>query len=263
LPELVLVAPGTQVDRTPPPGWTHLVIKSIPRLASGDLDSLPGTAGTTATLFRTVVLTDVRPVGAGAERRFVLRRIGLGLCVPVHGRDTVVMTRSLQSQGIDLGFVARTVLERAEQEVRRGRLVARTPTFALFSAPAVVRNGNAHQEVLLRYALLVDPSSGALHTLVWEIALDPARRSAARSMVQLAPGLIYDCGLDVMAERLLGAVPVNWSFAMRSLPPGQARPMSADLQAWSVREARTQSEAGQLENALRMALSELTADRSR
>src|SRR4051812_26902254 len=74
--ELVLLAPGTQVDRTLPPGWTHLVIKSVPRLASGDLDTLPKMATTTATLFRTVLLADVRPVGEGPDRRFVLRRIG-------------------------------------------------------------------------------------------------------------------------------------------------------------------------------------------
>ena len=263
LSELVLLAPGTQVDDDPPAGWSHLVIKSIPRLASGDLETLPGMANSTATLFRPVVLTDVRPVGVGAERRFVLCRIGLGMCLPVKGHDTVVRVSSLREQGLDLGMVARTVLDRAELELRRGRLVARTPTFALFSAPAMMRVGTGHREVLLRYALLVDPSSGALRTLVWAIAPEPARRTAARTMVLLTPSLVYDCGLDVMAQRLFGALPVNWSFAMPGLPTGQPRAVPTELQAWSVRDVRTSSEADQLEDALRLALSEQARNASR
>jgi hypothetical protein len=152
--------------------------------------------------------------------------------------------------------VARTVLDRAEQELRRGRLVARTPTFALFSAPAMMRVGAVHREVLLRYAFLVDPATGTLRTLVWAIAPEPSRRTAARTMVLLAPGLIYDCGLDVLAERIFGALPVNWSFAMRGLPTGQPRAVPAELQAWSVRDIRTPAEAGQLEDALRLNLAE-------
>jgi hypothetical protein len=256
LADLVLLAPGTQVEETPPPGWTHLIIKSIPRLASGDLDTLPGMASSTASLFRTVVLAEVRPVDVGPERRFVLRRVGLGMCLPVRGHDTVVMRGSLAAQGIELGMVARTVLDRAEQELRRGRLVARTPTFALFSAPAMMRVGTTHREVLLRYALLVEPTTGALQTLVWAIAPEPAQRTAVRTMVLLAPSLIFDCGLDVLAQRLLGALPVNWSFAMRALPTGQPRPLTPELQAWTVRDVRTPAEAEQLEEVIRLALSE-------
>jgi hypothetical protein len=256
LADLHLLAPGTRVDTGPPTGWTHLILKSVPRLASGDLDTLPGMANSTATMFRTVILADVRPVGSGPDRRFVLRRIGLGMCVPVQGHDTVVMRDSVAAQGIELGMVGRTVLDRAEQELRRGRIVARTPTFALFSAPAMMRVGTIHREVLLRYAFLVDPATGALQTVVWAIAPEPGQRNAARTIVLLAPSLIYDCGLDVLAYRLLGALPVNWSFAMRSLPTGQPRTVTPNLQAWTVRDVRTPAEAEQLEDALRVSLNE-------
>jgi hypothetical protein len=251
------------VDRAVPPGWSHLVVKSIPRLASGDLNTLPGTASTTATLFRTVILADVRPIGDGPQRRYTLQRVGLGLCTPVRGRDTVVTSNTLQGQGVELGVVARTVLDRAEQELRRGRLIARTPTFALFSAPCIIRNGAAHLDVLIRYAMLVDPATGALQTLVWTVAPDPASRVAAQTIVLLKPGVVFDCALDVIAQRLFGAVPVSWSFAMRTLPPGQPRPLSADLQPWSVRDVKTPLETNQLEVALRQALagSSLTMSR--
>src|SRR5437764_1360387 len=54
-PRLVLLSAATRVGDSPPTGWSHLVIKSIPRLASGDRDSLPSSASKTATVFRTVV----------------------------------------------------------------------------------------------------------------------------------------------------------------------------------------------------------------
>jgi hypothetical protein len=252
--ELVLIAPGTQVDKAPPPGWSHLIIKSIPRLASGDLDTLPGTASETATLFRTVILADVRPVGGRDGGRFVLRRIGLGLCVPVRGRDTVVTTRSLPELGVDLGFVERTVLGHAEQELRRGRLIARTSTFAVHSGPTLIRSGTAHREILLRYGVVVDPATGTLRTAIWEVDTDPARRIAARSMVLLPPSLVDDCEVDVIADKILGSVPVNWSFAMRGLPAGRPLPISGGLGAWSIREARTAAESVEFEAAFRLGL---------
>jgi hypothetical protein len=255
LPDLALLTPGTQVDRKMPAGWSHLVLKSLPRLASGDLNTLPGMATSTATMFHTVILADVRPTGVEADRRFVLRRIGLGLCVPVRGQDTVVMSKSVSAQGIDLGMVGRTVLERAEQELRRGRIVTRTPTFALFSAPAVMCIGTAHRDVLLRYAFLVDPQTGALRTFAWAIAAEPELRKPVQTMVQLTPGVTYDCGLDVAADRIFGTVPVSWSFAIRNLPGGQTRPVPAEFQHWSIREARTPLEADQMEESLRLAFS--------
>ena len=36
-PTVVHIPPGMMVGKTPPEGWSHLVIKSLPRLGSGDL----------------------------------------------------------------------------------------------------------------------------------------------------------------------------------------------------------------------------------
>lgn len=44
LPTLVHLAPDLAVGDGPPSGWSLLVIKAVPRLASGDLDTLPGSA---------------------------------------------------------------------------------------------------------------------------------------------------------------------------------------------------------------------------
>src|SRR5271157_1015516 len=46
--ELVRIAPGTLVGDQPPKMWSHLVIKSLPRLASGELETLSRSAFRTA-----------------------------------------------------------------------------------------------------------------------------------------------------------------------------------------------------------------------
>ncbi len=40
-------------------------------------------------------------------------------------------------------------------------------------------------------------------------------------VIDLAAKTTFDCELDVQAKKLLGMVPISWSFAMRKLPPGQ------------------------------------------
>ena len=42
-PRVPLIPPGTIVDRTAPEGWTHLIIKSLARMESGDIDQVPET----------------------------------------------------------------------------------------------------------------------------------------------------------------------------------------------------------------------------
>ena len=251
LPELAHIAPGTRVPDRPPPGWSHLVVKSVPRLASGDLGSLPDSARATATLFRTAILADVAP--PGRSRGAALLRVGVGNCLPVRGHDTVVTPASLPPLGVTLGTVDRLVLDRAEAELMKGRLVARSPTFALLSTPATLVVDGKHRAVLLRYALLVDPATGALCTAVWAIAADPRERRPVREWVQLPGPLVFDCRLDVAAGRLLGAVPVSWSFALTALPPGRVRPLPPALRGWPDRDPKTPAEVTQLEQALRAA----------
>lgn len=253
LPTLVLIAPGTKIGKELPTGWSHLVIESIPKLESGDLGSLPAVSKTIATQFRTAVLADVRR-GPGPNAPFALRRVGLGICVPGDGVDTVVSAASLDELQIPLGLITRRVLGRVEEEMARGRLRARTSTFALYNTPAVLKMNGVHVAVLLRYALLVDRDTGALHTLVWTVEEDPDRRQAPRQMAVLAPNFKYVCGLDVAAERLLDTIPTFWSFAMRSLPPGQVLELSPNLQTWALRDRLTPTESAAFEIELRQAL---------
>ena len=143
--ESVSIAPGTVIGNRPPESWSHLVIKSIPRLTSGDLGTLPQLAFRTATLFRTVMLADVGRSADDASR-FVLRKVGIGLCVPgPSGADVVVDSSRLDDLGVNLGMVDKIVLRTAEAELARGRLVASGPAFALYRGPTLMQVGRPPQ----------------------------------------------------------------------------------------------------------------------
>ncbi len=63
--------------------------------------------------------------------------------------------------------------------------------------------------------------------------------------------------MDVHAKRLLGTIPLTWSFAMRKLPPGRPVDVPATLGQPIVTVARHPAEvdAAELERMLRQALS--------
>lgn len=251
-PVVTFLRPGTMVESIAPKGWTYLVLKSIPRIESGEVDTLPAIALRTATMFRTVIVADVRrPAG---EQTFRLVRIGLGLCVPYDGVDTVVTASDDTPARAALGFVESQVLARAEQELRKGRLLAYTPTFALYGGPCKLRTRAGHVEVWILHGLLVDPTTGTLTTVAWAVPADEDSKLAPATLVRLGPRLVYTCGLDVIAERALGTVPVNWSFAACSLPPGDLIVVPPNLREEFLRARTVSSRAGELEGRLRTLL---------
>jgi hypothetical protein len=255
--KLVPIAPGTVVGDQPPRTWSHLVIKSIPRLASGNLGTLPRSAFRTATLFRTVILADV---GRSADdpARFVLRRVGIGLCVPDPPKgDVVVRSSRLEVLGVSLGMVERFVLRTAEAELAKGRLIAAGPTFALCRGPAMMQVGQVHREVEMSYAFLVNEHTGTLRVLAWPQEATKAAPPTPMKLVELAPNLTFDCALNVKAEWLLGSLPVSWSFAMESPPPGKPVPITPDLARFLALDAQP-SDSEAMERALQHALAGLS-----
>lgn len=253
-PELVHIEPGTPIGNRPPENWSHLIVKALPRLTSGDLDTLPESAFRTATLFRTVILADVGPATSPAGS-FVLRRLGLGLCVPSpRGQDVLVRSGRLAESGVRLGLVEKVVLKSAEAELNQGKLVAATPTFALYRAPTVMRGQSQHQRVIFSYAFFVEPRRGGLRTFVWARDALSVKASATTEVVELKPNLVYDCRLSVEAGKVLGTVPVSWSFAMESLPPGEGRDVPTPLLDVPATAAEGVPQSRRLERHLRQAL---------
>ncbi|MDB5352806.1 MAG: hypothetical protein JWN86_4053 [Planctomycetota bacterium] len=252
LPVLVLLAPGTVVETAPPPGWSDPVIKSVLNLASGDLNTLPKFAKTTATKFRTVIMADVR---RDAEReRYHLSRVGAGLCLTRDDQDQVISTDSLKEQGVNLGAIDGMVLGRAERALGRSRLSAMTPTFALYDSHVeLADDSGAHHSILMRYALVVDPTTGVLRTAYWTMAEKSADRLTPESLILLPAKLVFRCGIHVAARRVIGNIAASWGFAMTALPSGTVIPMPPELQAFSLLDGQALDSAA-LEAAVRSVL---------
>jgi hypothetical protein len=224
-PKLVYLKPGLRIGKKPPQGWTHLVMKSIPRLGSGELGSLPAGSAKTATLFRSVLLANVKPVDF-AERDFELTQVGIGICIPDpqdEEQDIVVTAETLDALGLrHLTTVQRMVLDAAEEEMAEGRIIVRTATFALFRSPVTVLDpGGAgkHSKANIHYALCANRTTGKLDVIVWTMKPGTVTQHAP-AMVKMKASAVFRCELDVRARRILGTVPYSWSFAMRELPPG-------------------------------------------
>jgi hypothetical protein len=245
-PQLVYLKPGLKLEKKPPKGWSHFVLKSLPRLATGEQSSLPAGSSKTAALFRNVILANIKPVDLN-EKDFELTQIGLGICVPYpqdEDEDIVVAADRLDALGLDLTMVQKVVLDAAEAELAEGRIIARTPTFALFRSPVtVVDTAGKHRKVNIHYAFCVERTTGRLRVGVWTMRLGSEPLQAPTTMVRLASDPIFKCELDVRAKRILGTVPYSWSFAMRTLPPGKELRVPPALGALIVETTRHPAEA--------------------
>ncbi len=249
-PELVRIAPGTVVENTVPKGWTSRIIKTVMRLKSGDVNSLPEFASQTATKLRTVVLADVQAGDTG----YTLRRLGVGLAMNHKGTDLVVSSDSVGRLGVEVSTVDKLVLSRAEQALDRGRLAARTPTFVAYDASVEYLEAGQHRSIYLRYAIEVDPRTGQIRTVVWPIQEDPLERKPPDELVLLPPNALFRCGVHVKASRLPGGLPIAWYFAMDGLPPGERMPITPELRKWSTFDPETGPQSTRFEAVVREAI---------
>ena len=213
--DLVHLPPGTRLTHLES-GWTHRIIRSVPRLASGDVATLPAASRVSAALFRTIVLAEVARVGDG----YRLIRVGVGNAMPFDGDEIVVTTRAPGRIIDGLSTLDRLVLRAAEGKLAEASIETQTATFALLRTPGYLLLDGKHTEVDLRYAILVDPKSGRLRTLTWATSTHSA--VAPRSVIALPEGCEFDCALDVAVTTRIGPIAIAWSFAMRSLPGGRA-----------------------------------------
>ncbi len=67
--------------------------------------------------------------------------------------------------------------------------MARTPTMMIFDAQAVMRRNNDHVKMIMRHAVLVDPGTGQLFTLVWLLTRE---YQPAEGVIQLLPNGMWE-----------------------------------------------------------------------
>lgn len=242
------------MGQSPPKGWTHVALKSIPVLTSGDLDTVSTQAFETARRIRPLIVADIQPVETERGSVFSLHRVGVGLCSPGKATDSdcVISATSVEGTAGSWSAKQRLILTAMAIEVSRTRLAAATSTFALLRSPSMFVVEGSHRKAESCYALLVDPSSGELRVIVWRDDLRSSTGMPAELPAHLLSSHVFDCPQDVHATKVLGT-PVAWSFAIRELPPG----IDVTLPSHLVSSLQTEVEGSADSAALEQAFLEL------
>jgi hypothetical protein len=246
-----LLEPGTVVGDGPPEGWSHLVIKSLPRIRPAYRAQVADhIAGMTSWLF-TAFVADVQPEEQGGEMRHRLRTVAMGMGTAVNGRHVIVTKDTASTHGVESNLITNEILKEAYEVQALAAVVAHGPTMGLVDTPVWYRCGESNQLIRFRYALLVDASTGRLDALVW--ALAPGGCRDAAEAVWLNPSQLDPAELipDKKQFSLFG-IPNKAAFGVDRLPPHRAKTaLPAELLPLATRTAYTPDEARDLEAALR------------
>jgi hypothetical protein len=250
---LELIRPGTMIGHKAPAGWTHLVLKSWPRLPDDQKKLVNEMTARLAVAFFTATTADVATEDVQGVRQYRLARLGFGVGTRVRGRDLIVSPAAEAQLGAGLGFFARQVLAEVCERQQEIRLVAASATAAIVDTPLFMPRGHGHRKVILRYVFLVDARTGRLDTLVWRIDLDGRGNyeGATGAIEWLPPNLMVDAVMQVDVREFHLGIPSERAFAVTSLPPGQPLDFSAALQTTASRPRLTAEHARLLEAGLR------------
>lgn len=223
------IKPGTVIADRAPPGWSQLIIKSVPKVTSGDLDKVPeSTVKLASQFFNAILVKTSGHHSASGKRRFELRGLAIGLGTSVDGKDTILSYSdpSYKQLGAGLGFIAGKVLSKSEEYLSETVVVTYSSTMAIFDSPCNWVRSGKHVPAVVRYACMVDPRDGRIFTLAWLLdKTDSGYRLAEPSMVLLPPNLVADCPMHVDASKFFLGIPAADAFAVTRLPPGTRLPM--------------------------------------
>ena len=262
-----VIVPGTVVGRTGPDGWSHLVIKSLPRVRESERGRVPdnrlpdfGRDGTVrmASWMFTAFVADVVPERQGEHARHRLRAIGLGLGTRVGEHDTVVTADTAARHGAPVGWIKRQVLDTGYRVQKQAVVPVRGAAFAVLDTPVTVRCAAGNRTIRYRYALLADARSGGLDVLLWQLpGADGACGDLSRAVL-LEPNCIDEAELVPDPEQFNRfGIPGETAFAVDKLPPHRLElPFPPALRGLVARTRFAPDEARALEDGLRALLAE-------
>ncbi|MEQ8787392.1 MAG: hypothetical protein RIC55_13885 [Pirellulaceae bacterium] len=222
--QVSLIPPGTVIDEKAPQGWSHLIIRSHPRVAPEDRSKVNSLTAQLASLLFTAVAAKVEAYTVGEEQRYRFKDVGVGFGAPIDGRPTIVSPDTQARLGANLSFFGRQVLSTCYEEQKAGRIICYSDTMAVVDTRVVLNRNGKHRWCIFRHALLIDPSNGALATLLWPIDLDDSngRYAGVAGPVQwLPPNKIEDTVLRVDTREFTLGVPSKKAFAVAEMPDGE------------------------------------------
>jgi hypothetical protein len=128
---------------------------------------------------------------------------------------------------------------------------------ALLDTHAVMVRDGKHRLAVMRHAILIDPRSGRLETLVWGVELDGQRnyRGVNSHMQWLRANAVDDCQLWVDPGEFTLGIPSDMAFAVPAPPKGRLTvPFTSDLITVAGQSRFTPQSLQALESGLRQAL---------
>jgi hypothetical protein len=259
-----LIPPGTVIDKGPPAGWSHLIIKSHPRPVSGDMSRAAGNNYYLATFLFTGFLANVQADQTGGQLSYRLTRIAVGFGTRIQGRDTIISPDTQRRLGANLGFLARMVLDHAYEGQQGVIITALTPTLGIVDCPVAMLRGDVHRTVYMRYVLLVDPATGRLDTFMWLLDRDnEGRYVGPSSHIQwMPPNKIEDAVMHVDSNEYTLGMPSDIAFAIIRIPQGQKQIIFPDdLKTAAIQPRFTAEGLARMELRLRQILVAVAASR--
>ncbi|WP_166820159.1 hypothetical protein [Thalassoroseus pseudoceratinae] len=257
-PRLVLLKPGTVVGNTAPDGWSHLVLKSMPRIHPEHRSKVNKQTYRMSSLVFTAVAANVRPTtNSDGQNQYEIGNIGIGMGTSIRGQDTVITPETKNRFGVKFGFLEGILLSTCYEKLMMARLRAHTPTMAVIDTHAVMVRGQGHRPAIMRHILLVDAPTGRLETLSFGIDIDERNQylGVNTHMEWLRGNAIDDCLLYVDRREFTVGIPSDNAFAVKSPPKGrmtvQFTKSLADLAGQSALNAESLQT---LERGLRQAL---------
>lgn len=256
------IAPGTVIGTGPPAGWSHLIIKSLPRVRLDSREGIFSLAVEKASWMFTAFTADVTKDEVNGQSTYRFRAIGLGLGSRSKvGQDVVVTPETAEQYGIEMSktFMDRRInteiLTRGYKTQDLAIEILHGHSFALLDTPVWYRIGERSKLCRYRYGLLVDTATGRLDTLTWRLNPDGSLGDDAQ-VVWLNPNTIDIAELvPDWDEFMPGGMPKfdsDSSFAVAGLPKGRETfPLPQDLRALAIQTRFTPQDAHTLETELR------------
>lgn len=260
---LPLVPPGTVVDDRAPAPWTHLIIKTHPRLAPEDTAKVSSITARLAQMIFTAFLAQVEPPPPGSQEGYRLARVGVGLGTKLNGRDVVLSPDTAKQLGANLGFLERMVLDECYKTQQQGRIIANSRTMALIDTPAVLMFNGRNYPVTIRYALLVEPLNGVVIPLTWMVTRAANGQQGVSGPLHVhATGGIQTPLLYVDQQQFTFGVPSQYGFGIKHIPTGkQQLPFYQQLALLAGLPQLSPAQAQELEARLRGLLQNAVANR--
>jgi len=240
--------PGTIVEKAAPKGWSHLVLKSLPRVRDDQKDGIPELTVEKASWMFTAFVANVVKEESG---RYRFDKAALGLGAKAKERDTILTAETGRKLGGDLGLFGGEILNKGYAVQKKAVLVFSGPSLALLDTPVWFRVGDDNKLVRYRYAMVVDQLSGRMETLLWRVGADGVGTSFDDA-VWLKPDTVDAADLVVDKKKVNRfGIPSDDAFAVAKMPSGQRTPIPAELQKLAAQTRFTADEAYALDIGLR------------